>query len=294
MSASSWSASVPCPATERTTHATTSAGPHDEAAAVQLEGPLLHSIHAWELDDRHDALLEPPLAPWRIHSVHRPALQANGSPPRAPEVWIANAVEQVVAAQPEGPVALLGYSQGGKLAFEVASILLRNGREVDFLGEIDALGEYPTLRPARWWLTRQLLAEATGPRGIWLVLRRGPISRIRWRLMWALASMVPPSRRAAALAAHPNGEVTRYLEPWTVATWAVASEFDFQPAPVELTLFLTESSRAYYQADDLWWGHLATGGVTTVPIAGTHTSMFDPGHLEVLAEALRLALPQRP
>lgn len=49
----------------------------------------------------------------------------------------AMAVEQINAAQPRGDVRMIGYSLGGGVAFEVASRLIEQGREVKFLGILD-------------------------------------------------------------------------------------------------------------------------------------------------------------
>ena len=47
------------------------------------------------------------------------------------------AFEQIRQAQPEGGVALIGYSLGGAVAFEVAERLIASGRPVLFLGILD-------------------------------------------------------------------------------------------------------------------------------------------------------------
>jgi len=47
------------------------------------------------------------------------------------------AFEQIRSAQPEGDVALIGYSLGGAVAFEVAERLIATGRKIKFLGILD-------------------------------------------------------------------------------------------------------------------------------------------------------------
>jgi len=62
-------------------------------------------------------------------------------------------VQAARAVQPRGPYALLGYSAGGTLAFEMAQQLRAAGEEIELLGIID--GDAPaTKTPADRWTAR--------------------------------------------------------------------------------------------------------------------------------------------
>jgi amino acid adenylation domain-containing protein len=71
-------------------------------------------------------------------------------------------VAKITARDPDGPYALLGYSWGGLLAYEVARQLIAAGREVTFLGLIgseqrQAIGEQTLSRLRRLLVPRELL-----------------------------------------------------------------------------------------------------------------------------------------
>jgi thioesterase domain-containing protein len=63
----------------------------------------------------------------------------------------ADYANQIEVAQPSGPVFLLGYSAGGIVAHEMASILLERGREIGFVALLDTIPhpDYPRIRPFR-------------------------------------------------------------------------------------------------------------------------------------------------
>jgi pimeloyl-ACP methyl ester carboxylesterase len=199
----------------------------------------LCSIHSWVGDDRHDLVLQHHVPHWRVVSVHRPALTFSGRAPRDPRVWIDNAVNGVLEAAAEGPIALLGWSMGGKVAAAVASELRARGRDVDFLGVIDGYGEWPSLMPSRWPSLAASWRGARGPSQKWLVLRRGPLSRMRWRVAWLLSRAVPRVTSPRLRAKSPNGELSRYYDEWITAIYFAGSRLRYSPTDVALTLFRT-------------------------------------------------------
>jgi amino acid adenylation domain-containing protein len=62
-------------------------------------------------------------------------------PHASPEAWhemIADYGKEIVAAQPQGPYYLMGWSLGGTIAFDIAAVLEGQGHTVGFLGLVDS------------------------------------------------------------------------------------------------------------------------------------------------------------
>ena len=252
---------------------------------------LLFSIHVWEVDADHDSLLAVALPEWDIIAVAAAPVDDSVSPRARYEHWIETAASSIMAAQPDGPVHLLGWSLGGRLGYVVATRLEQLGRTVVFFGVIDAASEWPSLRPSSLpWLARMLRAERTA--GVrWKLIRHGPLSRILWRSKWALSVVVPRRRRAQLLKERPNGEIARYLNPSIVANMRVAASIVLVESTIPVTVYATAASVAYYEKPDLWWSTIVGEHCRVMPISGNHVSLFDEEHRETLLGAIKATLP---
>ncbi|MEV0293120.1 amino acid adenylation domain-containing protein [Nocardia sp. NPDC050710] len=73
-----------------------------------------------------------------IYGVQAAALSEDGPPPASLYAMAQRYADEIVAAQPEGPYRLLGWSLGGVLAHEIAVRLRASGREVALLAMLDS------------------------------------------------------------------------------------------------------------------------------------------------------------
>jgi acetoacetyl-CoA synthetase len=92
-----------------------------------------------------------------VLGLHLPLTDADGRHRTVPQV-AADTIACVRQVQPEGPVALLGYSFGGMVAYAAATALRAAGEEVDYLGLIDVVPPAAALTRtelrARGWARR--------------------------------------------------------------------------------------------------------------------------------------------
>src|SRR5205814_1524831 len=72
-----------------------------------------------------------------VHGLQARGLDPRYEPHTTVEEMAASYVEVIRAAQPDGPVAVAGYSLGGLVAYEIARRLRATGTAVDALGLID-------------------------------------------------------------------------------------------------------------------------------------------------------------
>ena len=82
-----------------------------------------------------------------VYGIQARGLDPREQPQARVEDMAAYYVDHLRRTQPEGPYALLGYSFGGLVAFEMARLLRAAGEEVDFLGLLDTYVHEDCLQP---------------------------------------------------------------------------------------------------------------------------------------------------
>ncbi|MUH58674.1 MAG: hypothetical protein F2790_05970 [Actinobacteria bacterium] len=264
---------------------------HDSPAPDMSDRRILFSIHSWADDVQHDALLSSALPSWQIESIARAPLDPTLTPRQRLERWITTASTSITNAQPTGPLSLIGFSLGGRMAYVIANDLRKQGRTIAYCGVIDMVGEWPSIRPSSLRRLAALMRDVPTIASWWNLIRRGPISRIRWRLKWGLARCIPHSRRVPLLAGNPNGEVARYLNHSVRATWQLVSILRLSESTIPITLFATQSSVTLYKSPDLLWSPIVGRPINVIAIPGNHTTVFDVEHFDSLARAIEKSLP---
>jgi amino acid adenylation domain-containing protein len=174
--------------------------------------------------------------------------------------------------QPDGALALAGYSFGGLLAYEVAGQAVHAGRQVDWLGILDAPAP-----PIAHLLREQLTL-------------RWQLRRLRRR---------PARERRAKYA-----EVAlRVLRGGPGALWP-QNEFDYRGAAevacryqrpgheVPMHLFVSEVSAADMEAELLGWDKFHKGTLTVHRLAADHVSLLDLPEVEHLSRIMLESLWQ--
>ncbi|HZU46627.1 MAG TPA: AMP-binding protein, partial [Mycobacterium sp.] len=185
-------------------------------------------------------------------------------------VTIEQHAEQALSAirkrQPDGPLALAGYSLGGLIAYEVARQAVDAGQQVVWLAVVDTVA--PPLRETltlRWQHRR---------------LRQQP-ARERWAKYAAVAIQV--------LRAGPS------------SLWRSRDDFDYGGAvelvsryqqsghKVPMHLFVSEVSADYAEADLLGWDEYHNGTLTVDRFAADHLALLDqPAVGELARKTLEL------
>jgi len=128
--------------------------------------PVFVLADAWGQLNSYAALVEHLDTARPVHGIQVP-LEHEGRRRTIPEV-ARDAVTRLRSVQSSGPYSLLGYSFGGLVAYEVATLLRAAGEEISYLGLIDVRPPLPALTPweasARRWVGRtQTLFSSEGP-----------------------------------------------------------------------------------------------------------------------------------
>ena len=181
----------------------------------------------------------------------------------------ADYVREIVREQPRGPYFLLGWSVGGKIAYEAARQLEAFGERVSLLAMVDT---DPVFLPK---------ARAQFPRlrlfgfGLWMLLTQGGTVRKNWHVL-DISSFWPP-------------DLWRRLRMWIELVRAVVR---YRPprhaVAAEVVLFQTAGcARREERLDDK---ALSVGSVVRdleiVPVAGHHLDLFSAPNVEPLCAEL--------
>jgi amino acid adenylation domain-containing protein len=173
--------------------------------------------------------------------------------------------------QPDGPLALVGYSIGGLLAYEVARQAVDAGQQIDWLGILDT--EAPSMAPLlraqrtlRWRLRR---------------LRQKP-ARERWAKYTEVALRLLRSGELRGPQDFDYGGATE-----------IGCRYEEPGHQVPMHLFVTEGTAADAEADLLGWDEFHKGPLTVHRLAAHHFTMLDLPVVEhvarIMLESLRKA-----
>jgi amino acid adenylation domain-containing protein len=183
--------------------------------------------------------------------------------------------------QPTGPYALVGWCNGGTLAFETARQLLEAGEVVSRVFMIDTWIPGYFKRLGR---LRSKLADYTYRWQLivadWATVRSGQKS------LWAFIADRSTVRRfyrrgqVAEAGAEPAYATARAYDHWLLGyTTAMLDAYEPKAIRGRLTIFRSASEPAGRFLDPkLGWGEMAEDGVDVIVVPGDHYSVFkDPG-----------------
>ncbi|MGC2652821.1 MAG: amino acid adenylation domain-containing protein [Mycobacterium sp.] len=179
------------------------------------------------------------------------------------------ALSMIRDRQPDGPLALVGYSMGGLVAYEVARQAVDGGRQVDWLGILDALA--PSLTERR----RAQLSQLT------LRGRHGRLRQLPARERWAkYADVAIRVLRSGPGALRPPPSLNDFD---LRGALEVACLYRQPGHEVPIHLFVSEDSAADVQADLLGWEEFHKGALTVERLAGDHATVLELPKVEQLA-----------
>jgi amino acid adenylation domain-containing protein len=173
------------------------------------------------------------------------------------------ALSAIRERQPDGPLALLGYSLGGLVAYEVARQAVNAGQQVEWLAVLDA--------PAP---SMEMLREQSKLRFRLRRLRQQP-ARERWAKYVEVALRM---FRSGSLWPQNGFDYRGATE--------IACRYQQPGHEMPMHLFVSEGFAAYMQLDLLGWDDVHKGTLTVDRLGGDHVSLLQPPEVEQLAEMM--------
>ncbi|OKH45760.1 hypothetical protein NIES2101_25940 [Calothrix sp. HK-06] len=233
-----------------------------------------------------------------VYGLQPVGLDGN-SPYTRVEDMASHYIKDIQTIQPHGPYLLGGYSFGGIIALEIAQQLLKRGEKVAFLFMLD------TCRPG--CSTRLPLIERISihikkllqqPTYIQQKLIGMKIwSKFHLREQYKRYSKMAPNFRQIALNLPDSDKHLNIMQANAIAL----SQYCFQQKyPGQLTLFRTADENRDDNAVgvkydfDFGWKDLFVGGIDIHHVPGSHLTLLDDPHVEVIAQKLKACLERLP
>jgi thioesterase domain-containing protein len=221
-----------------------------------------------------------------------PETLAGAPMPRRVEQWVDHH-EAVLARLPvEPPYRLVGWSFGGVVAVELARRLRNRGAEVAFVGMIDSLR--PILRPRSnrdfiWYHLAEAAAMTDG-RARLPYLRRKAVILTNRKFPRAVGALRRAYAASGLRPTQPDLSDQRATDPLLVSIRTAYLNYEADPVPFPVSLYITERSAQRAGQPALRWLPMLHGGYELVTIPGGHRTLFDPGHVDHLAATLHHSL----
>jgi thioesterase domain-containing protein/acyl carrier protein len=182
------------------------------------------------------------------------------------------ALSMIRDRQPDGPIALAGFSILGLVAYEVARQAVDAGQQVDWLGIVD-MEAPPT---ARLMQARQTLRS-----------RLGRLRELRAREWWAKLASVGGRVLRGGL-----GSLQIRDDEDTRVALQIACCY-LQPGhDVPMHLFVSEATVALMKSDTLGWNEFHKGKLTVDRLGGDHAALLELPQAKELARMMLEPLRQ--
>lgn len=239
-----------------------------------------------------------------VYGLRAVGLDGITAPLTTLEEMAAYYVQLITAHQPEGPLALGGYSLGGVIAYEMARQLTHIGREVDVVLLIDAYPINPNPNNHAQYPIQQLLRHyyyywrslPKQPSVLWPVLQQ----KIPWVSRYLLGRIVGVMNQKAT-SATGSATLTGTVEPESLLTKSFRqaySQYTFKPYDgkvVFLRVAKDDSFAARLNNVDFGWGRYARKGVDIHQLIGHHETMFSqPALVKQVAAIIQTYLQWKP
>jgi acyl-CoA synthetase (AMP-forming)/AMP-acid ligase II/thioesterase domain-containing protein/acyl carrier protein len=203
-------------------------------------------------------------------------------------------IQEIQKIQPNGPYFLLGWSFGGFIVYEMAQQLYSQGEKVGLLGMIDSIR--PGYSKRSPFLIRVFLH-------LYNIFRRGPAyiwqkavgwsNQGKYEIQQRYKRYVNATQHLLDITPHlaDNDEHLEVID----ANVQALDKYIFQVYPGRMTLFRTEDENRYEAIGEKYdpqfgWGDIITGGIDINYIPGSHLSVMEEPHVQVIAEQLKLYL----
>ncbi|HUP43388.1 MAG TPA: alpha/beta fold hydrolase, partial [Thermoanaerobaculia bacterium] len=251
---------------------------------------LVHQVggHVYSFRPLVQAL--PPEQP--VYGLRSLGVEAGEEPLATVEAMAAHYLERLREVQRRGPYRIGGASMGGMVAFEMARRLCRAGEEVELLVLMDTPGgeQMPPRPEADWEITAAVFLGR-------VALAREELEGLgaEEQLRYALGK----AEREAGSAGFGLEDARRLA---AVLRSNIAALFAYRPEPYDgrLVYFRAREKRpGEPPRPETAWVELARDGAEIHLVPGTHATMHEPPHVEVMAARLERALtggmsPPRP
>ncbi len=212
-----------------------------------------------------------------VFGLQPPPLDGKHGISRTIESMATNYVTEIRRVQPRGPYSLAGHSFGGRMSFEIAQQLVREGERVSFLGLMDTTLHNPLVGPKASELVR--LSHKVGRVQGFQDLHFRGLRSIRNRILvrqydrWIRQGRAIPYEQRPVFYDWIFRRATRRYVP--------------KPYTGHITMF---SSAGNSERQKAHWAPFASGGLTVIEVPAAHEDMISRPHSKLIAEHIDACL----
>ena len=296
-----------------------------QALLVTQKATKTPRYHPLIVPIREDGTLPPlfcihPLGGWMTHYTHlssyinrnRPVfgirargLEPTETMPLTVEETVQEQVDAIKSVQKEGLYHLLGFSNGGTIAYELGCQLSERGDRVAYLGIIDMSAPAPEVRYFKTLTTILFPGRVLGkiPAFIEGTLKANPDSRlflivsksVRFVFHGILFRSGSKSLPSSVSDAHFNANFDDKIlasypeESHSHMKTQLKASLTYLPHrfPGCVTLFSTGPDPILFPGDDTrGWGSYAAGKTVVIAVPGNHATLFDEPNFGILARRI--------
>ncbi|MBL8927544.1 MAG: hypothetical protein JNM77_15125 [Pseudonocardia sp.] len=211
-----------------------------------------------------------------LYGLQAPRFSRTTELPTTLAALAAEHIEHITRIAPDGPIRLLGWSFGGSLAHELAIRLAAAGRDVGFVGMLDAYLDTPS---------------ADGPAD-------GDLAGLLTELGYPPPSANPTLGEAVAILRGADGIAAALTDDQVAAVVANYVESDrmvaqARPGVLAADVFFVEATvpeQGFSGSAAAGWTPYVRGTLRVVPVACGHSEMLDPAVLVALGPLIADAL----
>ncbi|SAL62215.1 acetoacetyl-CoA synthetase [Caballeronia arvi] len=227
-----------------------------------------------------------------VYGLQALGLDGDEAPQHSVQEMARGYVRRMREVQPNGPYALVGYSFGGLIAFEIAQQLVAAGEKIEMLCLLDTYVHEHCL-PFSQWTRHQASLVAERLRELRSLDARGRLGYVRGKAA-AITDRVRGRMGIGGQASEPSAELAglppallRVRESMRVAmTNYKPRRYDGGPIVYVRATLLDDS-----YGDPLpVWQRVAKHGLRVMKVDGRHTDLVVEPHLATVAETLTNAL----
>jgi thioesterase domain-containing protein len=280
--------------------------------------PPLFAVRTWSEEVESYRRLAEQLGPEQpIYTVSPPTGEKPADFPTNTEAWADFCMDRFGALLARPQVALMGWSYAGVVALRIAERLAQRGAEIPLVALVDST--LPRKKPwgssvkrselHHFFVMGGRMFELDDPRA-----RRAFFLRYarklpkRWFKKAVLA--LTPRRGGERSGSDPNRSLSPATTDGAAGVASIADrgareqrmpllmrairiaylKHEARPTTLPVALYFTEESRRRTGDTALGWTSVLEGDVEVVRVAGTHHTIFAPGHVESLAPRLAQSL----
>ncbi|MCX6248516.1 MAG: amino acid adenylation domain-containing protein [Bacteroidetes bacterium] len=210
-------------------------------------------------------------------------------------------ISEIQSIDKEGPYALAGFSLGGRIAYEMARQLEEMGKEISFLGVLDATAEGSVTHQP--FLERHLYRINYMMRYVsWNIASffkepnetKFSVIRRRWKgLVKRVRGLDIKIDEKEIVSKGKKSELPKYLRKVHGANRRANRNFFIRPYNGTVHLFKAQKQTFYIPEPETYgWDRVARGGVVVHEIPGEHSSTFAPPNDKYFAEILQRTMDE--